>query len=96
MSGEEGQGAPATTAEQTLVTTAVVPVSMTPLKTYLLTQGPRRDSQFDTGLFQSLDGQVPRQSGAVGVGASRAWITERSNECKDYLLPKEDEEEDVE
>ncbi|KAL8174587.1 UNVERIFIED_CONTAM: hypothetical protein K2H54_049475 [Gekko kuhli] len=119
MSGEEDQGVPATIAEQTPVTTAIVPVSTTPpylsgirgmpgmsplqwsqfnmestQKTYLLTQGPKRYSQFDTGLFQSLGGQIPRQSGAMGMTASRAWITEHLKERKDYLLPENDEEED--
>ncbi|KAL8207592.1 UNVERIFIED_CONTAM: hypothetical protein K2H54_059495 [Gekko kuhli] len=60
----------------------------------LLTQGPRRDSQFDVGLFQSLGSQIPGPSGAVGVARSQAWITERSKKRKDYLLPEEDEEED--
>ncbi|KAL8220605.1 UNVERIFIED_CONTAM: hypothetical protein K2H54_050339 [Gekko kuhli] len=105
MSGEEGHGTPATTADHTLVTTAIVLVSTTPpvsvfgggtiprylypmpyytprapqylsgirgmpgmsplrwsefnvesmQETYLLTQGPRRDSQFDVGLFQEED-----------------------------------------
>ncbi|KAL8215403.1 UNVERIFIED_CONTAM: hypothetical protein K2H54_000959 [Gekko kuhli] len=119
MSREEGQGTPATTAEQTLVITAVVPVSTTPpylsgirkmpgrsplrwsqfnmestQETYLLTQGPRRDTQFDVGLFQGLGSQVPGLSGAMGANGGQAWITERSKERKQYLLPEEDEEED--
>ncbi|KAL8182691.1 UNVERIFIED_CONTAM: hypothetical protein K2H54_062012, partial [Gekko kuhli] len=55
-----------------------------------------RDSQFYTGVFQSLGGQVPVQSGAMGVGAraSQAGITECMKECKDYFLLEEDEEED--
>ncbi|KAL8221335.1 UNVERIFIED_CONTAM: hypothetical protein K2H54_066060 [Gekko kuhli] len=63
-------------------------------ETYLLTQGPRRDSQFDMGLFPNFGGQVPGQSGVEEVAANRAWIMERSKDCKEYLLPKDEEEED--
>ncbi|KAL8220595.1 UNVERIFIED_CONTAM: hypothetical protein K2H54_050207 [Gekko kuhli] len=144
MSGEEGHEAPVTTAELTLVTVAIVPISTTTLvsmfgggtiprhlypipyytpqapqyfsgirgmlgttplrwsqfnvesmqETYLLTQGPRRDSQFDMGLFPNLGSQVPRQSGAGGVAASRAWITEQLKDRKEYLLPDDKEKED--
>ncbi|KAL8172698.1 UNVERIFIED_CONTAM: hypothetical protein K2H54_009216 [Gekko kuhli] len=63
-------------------------------ETYLLTQGPRRDSQFDMGLFQGFSSQAPGQSRAVGAAASRAWITECLKEHKDYLLLEDDVEED--
>ncbi|KAL8177433.1 UNVERIFIED_CONTAM: hypothetical protein K2H54_004917 [Gekko kuhli] len=43
---------------------------------------------------ESFGSQVPKQSGAAGVATSQAWITDRSKECKDYLLPEDDEEED--
>ncbi|KAL8194242.1 UNVERIFIED_CONTAM: hypothetical protein K2H54_008416 [Gekko kuhli] len=37
---------------------------------------------------------VPRQSGAVGMATSWAWITECLKERKDYFLPEDDKEED--
>ncbi|KAL8182682.1 UNVERIFIED_CONTAM: hypothetical protein K2H54_061696, partial [Gekko kuhli] len=64
-------------------------------ETYLLTQRPRRDSQFDTGLFHGFGGQAPGQSRAVGAAASRAWIMEHSKERKDHLLLEDDKEDDV-
>ncbi|KAL8221175.1 UNVERIFIED_CONTAM: hypothetical protein K2H54_060540 [Gekko kuhli] len=63
-------------------------------ETYLLTQGPRRESLFDMGTSQGFGGQTLGPSGVGGATADQAWITERLKECKDYLLAAEDEEED--
>ncbi|KAL8194238.1 UNVERIFIED_CONTAM: hypothetical protein K2H54_007872 [Gekko kuhli] len=140
MSGEEGHKPPASTAETTPVTTAIVPVSTLPpvsifgggtflrhlypvpyytlpeqnqvttwnnsttmehhfnvesmQETYLLTQGPRRESLFDMGTFQGFGGQTLGPRGAGEVTASQAWIMDCSKERKNYLLTEEDEEED--
>ncbi|KAL8172802.1 UNVERIFIED_CONTAM: hypothetical protein K2H54_021752 [Gekko kuhli] len=58
-------------------------------ETYLLTQGPRWESLFNTGAFQGFGG-----SKAGGVMAGLAWITDRTKGQRNYLLIKEDEEED--
>ncbi|KAL8199235.1 UNVERIFIED_CONTAM: hypothetical protein K2H54_037761 [Gekko kuhli] len=63
-------------------------------ETYLLTQGPRRESLFDSELFLGLVGQAAGPSRVGGASASRAWIMERSKERKDYLLTKGNEEKD--
>ncbi|KAL8186644.1 UNVERIFIED_CONTAM: hypothetical protein K2H54_003075 [Gekko kuhli] len=57
--------------------------------TYLLTQGPRRESLFDTGAFQGFGA-----SKTGGVTAGQTWITDHMKEWKDYLLAENDEEED--
>ncbi|KAL8181289.1 UNVERIFIED_CONTAM: hypothetical protein K2H54_052498 [Gekko kuhli] len=64
-------------------------------ETYLLTQGPRRESLFDTGTFQGFGYQDFGTSDIGGVTAGPVWIMDRTKEQKDYLLT-EDEEEDGE
>ncbi|KAL8199234.1 UNVERIFIED_CONTAM: hypothetical protein K2H54_037728 [Gekko kuhli] len=46
------------------------------------------------GTSKGFDSQVSRPSGAGGAATNWAWITDCSKEHTDYLLTKEDEEED--
>ncbi|KAL8165939.1 UNVERIFIED_CONTAM: hypothetical protein K2H54_056923 [Gekko kuhli] len=57
-------------------------------ETYLLTQGPRRESLFD---MEALQGFGASEAG--GATAGPAWITDCMKERKDYLLTEEDKEE---
>ncbi|KAL8181286.1 UNVERIFIED_CONTAM: hypothetical protein K2H54_052411 [Gekko kuhli] len=63
-------------------------------ETYLLTQGPRRESLFNMGMSQGFGGQTWGPSGVGGATAGQAWITECLKEREYYLLAEKDEEED--
>ncbi|KAL8182699.1 UNVERIFIED_CONTAM: hypothetical protein K2H54_062201 [Gekko kuhli] len=59
----------------------------------LLTQGPRRESLFNMGMFQGFGGQDFGTSDISGATAGPAWIMDRTKERKDHLFTEDEEEE---
>ncbi|KAL8179120.1 UNVERIFIED_CONTAM: hypothetical protein K2H54_060299 [Gekko kuhli] len=108
MSGEEENIIPTITLGATLTTQASVPVTVpvtgvpsttdigTVLKStvpYILTRGPRRDSRFDTVLYE--DPGYPHY-GATEEATVRMCVTDHTRECSDCrLLEEKDYEADA-